>query len=363
MGIRKSFTYEGQRYFIRAADETDYQVKKALKIKELEENAKIVRRKTTCAKWAKDWTETFRPNATSKWKRSLDCVLEAFCKDYGRFPLNKITQKNIQLWANSLAGLSQGTYDRYIDTIQSFFETALENGLITQNPVKGIKTPVVLEPLKRRPITDFERQLILKVAGYHRLGPFLKMMLFCGLRTMEVAALQGQDIDLKNRLIHVRNNIDYNGRLKEPKTAAGVRDVPIVDSYYEELKAMDLQPYQFVFTTVTGKRYTNNTFQREWKSFKLCMEAEHPYSVAPDLVPYCLRHTFCTDLQDAGVPINVAKVLMGHSSIKMTAQIYTHHTDRSIESAREKMNAYASGTPSEPAENLTENVYYLSRLG
>ena len=72
------------------------------------------------------------------------------------------------------------------------------------------------------------------------------------------------------------------------------------------------------------------------------MEEEHPFSVSPDLVPYCLRHTFCTDLQDAGVPINVAKVLMGHSSIKVTAQIYTHHTEKSMESAREKMNEYVS---------------------
>ena len=46
--------------------------------------------------------------------------------------------------------------------------------------------------------------------------------------------------------------------------------------------------------------------------------------VAPDLTPYCLRHTFCTDLQKAGVPINVAKELMGHSDIQTTANIYTH---------------------------------------
>lgn len=46
--------------------------------------------------------------------------------------------------------------------------------------------------------------------------------------------------------------------------------------------------------------------------------------VAEDLTPYCLRHTFCTDLQKAGVPINVAKELMGHADIQTTANIYTH---------------------------------------
>ena len=46
--------------------------------------------------------------------------------------------------------------------------------------------------------------------------------------------------------------------------------------------------------------------------------------VAPDLTPYCLRHTFCTDLQRAGVVFNVAKELMGHSDVSVTANIYTH---------------------------------------
>ena len=46
--------------------------------------------------------------------------------------------------------------------------------------------------------------------------------------------------------------------------------------------------------------------------------------MADDLTLYCLRHTHVTDLQSAGVPLNVAKDLLGHQSIAMTSQIYTH---------------------------------------
>ena len=53
---------------------------------------------------------------------------------------------------------------------------------------------------------------------------------------------------------------------------------------------------------------------------------------------YCLRHTYCTDLQAAGVPINVARELMGHASISTTAEIYTHGSAESFEDAREKLN-------------------------
>lgn len=63
-------------------------------------------------------------------------------------------------------------------------------------------------------------------------------------------------------------------------------------------------------------------------------------TLAEDLRPYDYRHTYCTDLQDAGVPITVAQRLMGHSDIKMTAQIYTHHSAKSFEDARNKIERF-----------------------
>jgi integrase len=62
-----------------------------------------------------------------------------------------------------------------------------------------------------------------------------------------------------------------------------------------------------------------------------------PYPVADDLVPYCLRHTYCTDLQAAGIPINVARELMGHSDISVTAKIYTHSSEESIKDAADAL--------------------------
>lgn len=62
--------------------------------------------------------------------------------------------------------------------------------------------------------------------------------------------------------------------------------------------------------------------------------------VAEDLTPYCLRHTYCTDLQDAGVPLNIAKYLMGHDDVSVTANIYTHTTETALESAIDSIDKY-----------------------
>ena len=53
---------------------------------------------------------------------------------------------------------------------------------------------------------------------------------------------------------------------------------------------------------------------------------------------YNLRHTYCTDLEKAKVPLNVARRLMGHSSILITSKIYTHESDDTLEDARHLLN-------------------------
>lgn len=63
----------------------------------------------------------------------------------------------------------------------------------------------------------------------------------------------------------------------------------------------------------------------------------------PPLVPYDLRHTYCTDLERAGVPINVASQLMGHSSIEITAKIYTHTTEDVFADAAAKLDTLQKG--------------------
>ena len=63
------------------------------------------------------------------------------------------------------------------------------------------------------------------------------------------------------------------------------------------------------------------------------------HKIAPDLVLYCLRHTYGTDLQRAGVPINIAKAIMGHSDISATANVYTDATVEDTMSVRDLMDS------------------------
>ena len=59
--------------------------------------------------------------------------------------------------------------------------------------------------------------------------------------------------------------------------------------------------------------------------------------------PHMLRHTYATSLYRAGVPLRAAQKLLGHSSIQMTANIYTHLEDEDSMAAAGKLDAYLMG--------------------
>lgn len=189
-------------------------------------------------------------------------------------------------------------------------------------------------------------------------------MLYCGLRPSETIPLIWKDVDFEKKQLTVnKSNDTRSNQTKEPKTKAGKRTIPIPDILISELQAAAGTPFDYLFTQpTTGKRHTNSSMRQMWESFlkeldiamgAQCEVREVPsglgvrkisyiasHAIAPDLVPYCLRHTYCTDLQAAGVPINVAKELMGHSDISMTSKVYTHKSQEAFDNAADAINRH-----------------------
>ena len=126
-----------------------------------------------------------------------------------------------------------------------------------------------------------------------------------------------------------------------------------ISDHLRRLTAAQGSPLEPVFTNTKGGVLDHKAMRRMWDSFKrerdIHMGAKLYRNkivesvVAEDLTPYCLRHTFCTDLQRAGVPINVAKELMGHSDISITAGIYTHRDQAVLHRNMAKLSSAGKG--------------------
>ena len=271
-----------------------------------------------------------------------------YFKDY---KLCDITEADCQRFMNQYVGYSKPHVSKIRMTLRRIMRKAKKQKLIPDNPAEDIVLPEVTQG-KRRPITDKERQLILETAKTHYAGTMFLTMLYCGLRPIEIRNLKWADIDFENDVLTVTKS----------KTKAGEgRLLPIPPQLKKALLQHKLkgQNNEWVFV-----RYKNNelpmdtnAFYHAWHSFYHQMDIANGATVyrnqitkstlEPDLEPYLLRHTFCTDCQAAGVTLNVAKEWMGHSDISVTSKIYTHMIDEVFEQNRKRLQKYANDKESQ----------------
>ena len=117
----------------------------------------------------------------------------------------------------------------------------------------------------------------------------------------------------------------------------------------------NLEAYAPVCKTRMDTQFNEQSTKRAWKSIERDMniamgckvyrnELIPPYPLADDLSPYCLRHTYCTNLAKRNVDIRTAQQLMGHSDISLTANIYTHVTTEHLSKDWELITGTNSNT-------------------
>ncbi|MCI8284269.1 MAG: site-specific integrase [Firmicutes bacterium] len=352
----KSFLFEGKRYYVRGDTEKEVIEKMALKKRDLEEGKKTISKNVLTKDWISEWLETYKmPTVSAETYQSYANVIKNhILPDIGNLQLKDVKPLHVQKMINKLSGGSKKMIDRVSELTWGIFDAAKANELVLDNPADRINKPKGTKT-GRRAITDIEREYTLKLAETHPAGILIKLSLYCGLRPGESCALQWRHIDFKSCTLTVESTIKRCGGVGKPKSEAGERKVPIPDVFIKDLKEYKISygytsdPFDYVLRNTYGNRMSANVIKRKWQSFKndlnILMGCESfkgkavpPYRVAEDLVLYCYRHTYCTDLQDAGVPINVAKELMGHADISITAKIYTHSTERSFNNAKNLIN-------------------------
>lgn len=398
----KYFTYEGKRYHAFASTEAELYMKVGKMMSSLERGEIGLDKNTTVRRWSEEWLSTYKEgNMTQKSFDTYTQKLNGYILPaIGHMKLKDVKDVHLQKILNSQRGMSFSHVSKLRMVMSQMFDRAVQSRLITFNPAAALVLPQC-ENKTHRSLTDRERESVLSVCDQHHGGLFVKMILFCGLRPGEAIALQWKDIDFDKGIVHVRTAKESgSSTIKEPKTAAGIRDVPVRPDYLAELKAVRGDPFETVFHQYQlanrHKPLTESSMRALWHSFKrlvdkamaeaamreiaeqkdkkrrrlLCAQLNAELSVPEimrridagnltvtwkgkvvihgeseelldGLVPYCLRHTYCTDLQRAGVPLNVAKYLMGHSDISVTANIYTHTTEDVIQDAAEKIRALA----------------------
>ncbi len=275
--------------------------------------------------------------------------------------LDKIKPLDIQRYYNQLHkdGKSSNVIKNANKLLKQFFNYAIDSGYLLINPCSGKKVIIPKdEDAKRREDKDVpvftrdEISKILKLRENSKISCISIISYATGMRRGEVLGLKEHDIDYKNNLIHIRRTLvttyiydEYGKRHKETfidetKTNTSYRDIPLPTSLIPTIKSaialkkrdklksanFNLNNYDLIFLTEDGEYLEASNIDKSWASFLKRCEVQHKKF-------HALRHTYATFQFENNIPLKTVSNLLGHASIEMTANTYTHVLKKEKEKA------------------------------
>lgn len=314
-----------------------------------------------------DLRESTRYNYMGVWKNAIEST------PLGNMKIAHIKQFHIRKFYSELVdkGLSANTIKLYHNLINPTLELAVDSDIIRKNPAKDCKKGIGGTKRERESMTISEQERMLNfiknMDKYSLYYPMIVFALSTGLRVGELTGLRWADVDMKENVVHIRQQLIYKNlgdgckfHIQDLKTEAGRRDIPLTENARKSLirqkelhlllgKAMKQQEVEgisdFVFTNTQGKPYAVNAVNfaldnivkayNKMEGAQAAKEHRMP-ELLPHVSAHILRHTACTRLAESGLEPKVLQYIMGHANVSVTLDVYTHLDFTKIQ---EKMEA------------------------
>lgn len=191
----------------------------------------------------------------------------------------------------------------------------------------------ILNGCMQQAMTKEQQALFMEYAKDSYLYNLFAVMLRADMRNGEIRGLKYSDVDKKKNVIHIQRTLKYiegQGYFEDrPKTRTSKRDIPLTADLaalldaqrnYWDFKVERLDRY--LFCNEKGEPLSRDRLQAEINRIVKRIQAEkHDF---PRITPHIFRHTFATRAIEAGMPPQVLKTILGHSSLAMTMDLYSH---------------------------------------
>ncbi len=248
----------------------------------------------------------------------------------GMVKLSKLSPLHVQQMLSKMERDNVGNRTRgfVFATIRRALNVGLRWGLVARNVCSAVDPP----KQKRSQITtlnDGQVSDLFQVTEGTRWYALFVLAITTGMRQGELFGLKWENVNLQRRMIAVCHSLEeLSGklRLKEPKSKSGRRQITMsngatmaLERHREILEIEGLQEVEIVFPDSVGNFLRKSNFERRvWKPFRT--KAEIPETVTF----HDLRHTSATILLGAGVHPKIVQERLGHSSITLTMDTYSH---------------------------------------
>jgi integrase len=325
------------------------------------------------------WLKIAHPAVSKATYIGLSIHLQHLVNQLGNVPICDVKPLQIkEVYSEEYPNVSNSYLKAAKQLFCALFDAAVADGICRVNPAR--QKPA--QPHRgteggHRAITEQEREWINTFCHDHRAYPAIITMLYAGIRPQEAKALTIEKA-LDGDVLHITETAHRDGNnqyeiTKKGKSKNAIRDIPVFPPVEEALSNRK----GLLITTAKGKQITATAWRNAMDSYRSCMEAaingmpkrwykrtkEHkkileradqlrkegkkeeakveegkiPPWIEFNVVPYDLRHSFCTMCRDNGVELHTCIEWMGHADATMIMKIYDEVSDNRSKTEAEKL--------------------------
>ena len=311
--------------------------------------------------WWESYKHTVKPNTQLNVRRLLDNhILPLF----GSYKLDKLTTPLIQNVVNKLADKTnkgeEGAF-LYYDSLHALNKRILQYGVVMQaipfNPAREVILPRNTQKAKREKIKHFDNQELKKFLDYldslnlnkfryYYENTLYKFLLATGCRINEALALSWSDIDLENSVVHITKTLNYKQETNSPKSKASLRDIDIDQATVSMLKQYRLRQTKEAWKIGKSESVVFSDFIHEYpnnRTLQTRLRTHFKRAKVTNIGFHGFRHTHASLLLNSGIPYKELQHRLGHSTLSMTMDVYSH---LSKENAKKAVSFYETALKS-----------------
>lgn len=312
--------------------------------------------KLTVAAYLEKWLETVKLNVRGKtFERYQEIVGRHLSQALGKILLSKLTPLHVQQYyataiqsgrLDGKGGLSAQTVLHHHRILRESLHQAVRWQILVRNPADAVEPPTPTRQ-EMRALSESETAWLLEASSGARLHLPILLAVTTGLRRGELLAHRWSDIDFENGRLAVRRSVEETReglRLKEPKTAKGKRLISLPPLAMDSIR--EHRSTQLVEKKKLGSLYRDNGLVlcapdgEIWKpeSFT-ALYFNFTRRIGLKLRFHDLRHTHASQLLRAGISAKVVSERLGHSSVGITLDVYSHVLPGMQEEAADRIDA------------------------
>ena len=302
--------------------------------------------RVTLLEWSETWLE--RPGKRVASMARDRQGIAAFTPLIGSVYLSGLTPGLIQGAVDARSKVTaSATVARDFSALRAALNAAVDAELLPRSPARKIALPRPV-PSEQSGLTPSElSKLVKEVPNHYRVLVLVAAVL--GLRWGEAVALRVRDVDFMRRTVTVAQVVEeLAGHLRvvpEAKTRSSLRTLsaPVflmdeiaahLANYRTEIVGSNIDPDSLIFLGPRG-----GVLRRRFGERILKPAAERA-GLPSTLTFHGLRHSAVTAMADAGVPYNVTQARAGHSTARMTMELYSHRTSEGDRAAAEALQQH-----------------------